>query len=927
MIIRKKLISNLCNFLETEYVALLGQRGIGVKTLIKFIENQNTSINNIKFLSIALPYGMQRNDEFIEVFLERLIEKACKIPPENTLKNAVEEVLVNFTDRSADFKLRKALSIVASKTTTRYLVIVLHALAEAPEAPLNNLLQILRDYHNQREDTGSVGEKLRFMAAGGERLWKLCCHKTADISPFNIAYRVFLDGCSCEELQLLELVNCFEEANTLRCLTDGIPLFVEQVIDGLASHENLLPFFGLIQNHWNSLPPKSQENLKELAGNTISFPKFEFDYNCPKIPDITSPWREAFWSGFIRMENDRLAWRSTIHKEFVINKINAQAVTSELLANQQPMPSESKIRILHLSDIHLGTKAQAQRYFTQLATDLTQNLNLKQLNYLVISGDIANHSTEEEYEAAFELVDKLVKRYGLDPNRIVLVPGNHDLNWELSEAAYGFVPKRKIPNPLPEGRYIDAGSAGALIRDEDEYKKRFDYFSDRFYKKIYNQPYPQEYSQQAILYPFPEDKILFLGLNSCWEIDHEYKDRAGINSDAIAYALDQLLTGNYDDWLKIAIWHHPVNSSESMKNVAFLEQLAVNGFQLGIHGHVHEAKDEHFLYDTRRGLRIIAAGTFGAPVREQVTGIPLQYNLLTLDPETGVMTVETRKKEKADGAWSADARWGDKNNPEPRYQIEFKYGTGRKTDTSSSQPKASVQDNRPNVNQSIFGGNVNVGGSINIGSVNQSHSSVIENQPTMPSENLPSKHIILTLASSPINEARLRLDKEVREIKTVLRLAKQGSEFSLEQREAVRPDDLQDALLDVEPEIVHFGGHGTGVDGLALENEAGETQLVSTNALAILFKLVKSHVQCVILNACYSEVQAKAINEHIEYVIGMKQAIGDRAAINFSKGFYRALGNGKSIEEAFEFGCNAIDLQSLPDYLTPILLKKKTSLG
>ncbi|NJL63338.1 MAG: hypothetical protein HC903_17770, partial [Methylacidiphilales bacterium] len=34
-----------------------------------------------------------------------------------------------------------------------------------------------------------------------------------------------------------------------------------------------------------------------------------------------------------------------------------------------------------------------------------------------------------------------------------------------------------------------------------------------------------------------------------------------------------------------------------MKNVAFLEQLAVNGFQLGIHGHIHEAKDEHFRYD------------------------------------------------------------------------------------------------------------------------------------------------------------------------------------------------------------------------------------------------------------------------------------------------------------------------------------------
>ncbi len=33
--------------------------------------------------------------------------------------------------------------------------------------------------------------------------------------------------------------------------------------------------------------------------------------------------------------------------------------------------------------------------------------------------------------------------------------------------------------------------------------------------------------------------------------------------------------------------------------------------------------------------RIVGAGTFGAPASEQVTGIPLQYNLLTFDPQTG----------------------------------------------------------------------------------------------------------------------------------------------------------------------------------------------------------------------------------------------------------------------------------------------------
>jgi hypothetical protein len=269
--------------------------------------------------------------------------------------------------------------------------------------------------------------------------------------------------------------------------------------------------------------------------------------------------------------HDRSQAQTQKELQATVEKCTQQEVKAFRQDHQQYMADsdDNCIRILHLSDIHLGTVEQANRYFSQLATDLTRNLNIKQLNYLVISGDIANRSTEEEYDAAFNLVDKLVTRYGLDSNRVVIVPGNHDLNWDLSEAAYPFVAKRKLPNPLPEGRYIEAGSAGALICDEAEYKQRFTYFSDRFYKKVYGKAYPLEYDQQAILHPCPKTKSYSLRLNSCWEIDHHYRDRAGIHSNAIANAVDQILSENYDDWLKIAVWHHPVNGSESLKNPLF----------------------------------------------------------------------------------------------------------------------------------------------------------------------------------------------------------------------------------------------------------------------------------------------------------------------------------------------------------------------
>ena len=153
------------------------------------------------------------------------------------------------------------------------------------------------------------------------------------------------------------------------------------------------------------------------------------------------------------------------------------------------------INILHLSDVHLGTIDEADNYFSQLASDLTNNRKIKQLDYLVISGDIANRSTQQEYEAAFQIVEKLVKEYRLDYSRIVVVPGNHDLNWDLSENSYKFVSQRQLPKFLPEKQCIDAGEAGKLVRNEEKYKERFKYFSEHFYTKIYNKPYPQEYRE------------------------------------------------------------------------------------------------------------------------------------------------------------------------------------------------------------------------------------------------------------------------------------------------------------------------------------------------------------------------------------------------------------------------------------------------
>lgn len=107
-----------------------------------------------------------------------------------------------------------------------------------------------------------------------------------------------------------------------------------------------------------------------------------------------------------------------------------------------------------------------------------------------------------------------------------------------------------------------------------------------------------------------------------------------------------------------------------------------------------------------------------------------------------------------------------------------------------------------------------------------------------------------------------------------------------------------------------------------MEDQLGETHPVQPDALAALFEQFANHVDCVVLNACYSEVQANSIAKYINYVIGMNQAVGDKAAIVFAIGFYQALGAGRTFDDAYKLGCAQIRLQGISEHLTPVLIKK-----
>jgi hypothetical protein len=186
---------------------------------------------------------------------------------------------------------------------------------------------------------------------------------------------------------------------------------------------------------------------------------------------------------------------------------------------------------------------------------------------------------------------------------------------------------------------------------------------------------------------------------------------------------------------------------------------------------------------------------------------------------------------------------------------------------------------------------------------------------------------ILYLTASPkyldpdLELPPLRTDLEMRKVRERLQLSRERGRYRIEPCPASRQVDISQALLDFEPEIVHFSGHGDKDGNLLLENDSGNVVRTGPEGIARLFRLHRSTIKCVIVNACYSERLAQALSQYIDHVVGMRWQIGDEAAIQFSVDFYMGIFNGQSVPAAFERGLAAIQGPEATtiEYRTPLL--------
>ena len=209
-----------------------------------------------------------------------------------------------------------------------------------------------------------------------------------------------------------------------------------------------------------------------------------------------------------------------------------------------------KLTILHISDLHRSSDNSISNVslLSSLCRDSDNYYNDKILkpDLIIVSGDIVQGSNDfenadkiliEQYKEAHDflvsLADELLNG---DRNKIILVPGNHDICWKESILSMKKIDENKFldNNQEVKNYYLkEINKSNSNIRwswkdrsfyaieDNNMYYNRLSYFVN-FYKEFYNNQ--KEYSlnpkDQYDIFDFEEWGITVIGLNSCYNNDH-----------------------------------------------------------------------------------------------------------------------------------------------------------------------------------------------------------------------------------------------------------------------------------------------------------------------------------------------------------------------------------------------------------------------
>jgi predicted MPP superfamily phosphohydrolase len=244
---------------------------------------------------------------------------------------------------------------------------------------------------------------------------------------------------------------------------------------------------------------------------------------------------------------------------------------------------------LHLSDWHqkgsdFGRKVVREALIKDIRDRQRIAPELATVDFVVFSGDLAYSGAAAEYEAAQkQLLDPVLEAAGVGPDRLVIVPGNHDLDreymWEMAP--------KDLRTPLNSEALVQKWLADERLEKPLEPFKAYRNFVSK-YTGLTTPDY-------AAVFRFDVrgTKVGVLGLNSAWmtgrnkNIDGEVNDYGFtlIGEPQVHDALKQIAEDN----LRIAVMHHPFEWTSPFDRNRTEGRLR-RGCHFILCGHVHDAQ-------------------------------------------------------------------------------------------------------------------------------------------------------------------------------------------------------------------------------------------------------------------------------------------------------------------------------------------------
>lgn len=292
------------------------------------------------------------------------------------------------------------------------------------------------------------------------------------------------------------------------------------------------------------------------------------------------------------------------------------------------------INILHISDLHFGTKADSDktRYSESFVKSFIESLEKNKIDYLIVSGDIANKSKEKEYKEASTFLNKVVSDLKIPKKNVIICMGNHDVSWRILEDIAD-----------------DNGAKDVFLREE-----KYNYFKS-FYNGFYYERGKQirEFKSDSIFVTIPDDihRILFLGVNTCFHESNLSEDHYGFIEENTFIKDIENIDPKYHDYVKCLVMHHNPKdlAKEAQHNVKNWREITQN-IDFGYYpvvvfcGHIHSSDGESVIKsDENNAIHYISVGSL---LQRSTKG---KYNLYTITDDSFKLKIQYFDYEEESG--------------------------------------------------------------------------------------------------------------------------------------------------------------------------------------------------------------------------------------------------------------------------------------